>query len=191
MSFFINFKRPYYSGEEGDLVRIPCKTDSGNIIFTGTGKSIAIYESLMGKKAKKDRNKMWPMHYFGFIPAKDETEYTYRRGYTATHVGNGTYSVNPNDYSKGEYIAMEIAIGASEDVAMNPKSNVNKWLKAVAKPPRGLLYWLIGIVTTPFVIGAFMLVDAFYRLGLNFSKKKCLKKAKKSYKQNGNTVVVF
>ena len=182
-------KKIEYSGKVGDIVRIPCKQNSSNILFTGAGKAIEIYEALLGSKKERRRTGMANMDYFGLTSATDSTEVSYSSGYTATHVGNGNYHVKENKHHEGEYIAMEIIVGASPEVAENKKSNVNKWIRAVAKPKRGFWWWVFGIVTTPIVIGIFMLVDAFYRLGLSFVKNSCLRKAKKSYKKNGKVIV--
>ena len=176
-----------YTGEVGSIVRIPCKNNSDNIIFTGTTKSIKVYEALQGKRHKKGT--MFDMEYFGFIPAKDVSQSSYTKGYTATEVGNGKYRVDERRHSSGDAIAMEVLVGASKEVVENKKSNVNKWLKGVQKPTRGFFWWLIGIITIPLVIGLIMLGDAIYRLHLSTVRKACVRKAKKSYKQNGYVIV--
>ncbi len=177
-----------YTGEVGSIVRIPCKTNSDNLIFTGTGKHIKVLEGVMGKHHRKGTP--FDMEYFGFIPAKDVSESSYSQGYTATHVGNGNYRVDERRHSSGDAVAMEVYVGAKPEVVNDKKSNVNKWLKAVAHPTRGLLWWILGIVTTPVIIGLFMLGDAIYRLYLSFVRKSCVRKAKKSYKKN-NGIIVF
>ena len=178
-----------YTGEVGSIVRIPCKSDSSNLIFTGTGKSIKVYEAIMGKHYKK--GKIMDCQYFGFAPAKDVSESSYTSGYTATHTGSGNYRVTENKYSSGEAIAMEVVVGSTPEVAMDKKSNVNRWLHCVSHTTRGFLWWVVGVVTSPFIIGLLMLGSAFYRLALSFRRKACVRKAKKSYKQNGKQVVVF
>ena len=72
-----------YTGEVGSIVRIPCKSNSDNIIFTGTSKSIKIYEALQGKHHRKGTP--FVMEYFGFRPAQDVSESNYRKGYTARY----------------------------------------------------------------------------------------------------------
>ena len=129
------------------------------------------------------------MAYFGLTSATDSTEVSYTSGYTATHVGNGNYKVKEDRHHEGEFIAMEIIVGAAQEVAENKKSNINKWLRAVAKPKRGFWWWVIGILTSVIGVGIFMLIDAFYRLGLSFTKNACLRKAKKSYKKNKKVIV--
>lgn len=177
-----------YTGEEGSIVRIPCKTNSDNLIFTGTSKEIKILEAIMGKHHRKGTP--FDMEYFGFIPAKDVSQSSYKSGYTATHVGNGNYRVDERRHSSGDAVAMEVYVGAKPEVVLDKKSNVNKWLKAVSHPTRGLLWWITGIITSPFVIGLLMLGSAFYRLYLSFVRKSCVRKAKKSYKKN-NGIIVF
>lgn len=172
-----------YTGKEGSIVRIPCKNNSDNLIFTGASKSIKIYEALQGKHHKKGTP--FDMEYFGFRPAKDVSESRYTSGYTATHVGNGNYRVDERRHSSGDAIAMEVYVGASQEVVDNKKSNVNKWLRSVAKPTRGFFWWILGIVTSPFIIGLLMLGSAIYRKYLSFVRKSCVRKAKKSYKRKG------
>lgn len=177
-----------YTGEVGSIVRIPCKNNSDNLIFTGAGKSIKIYEALQGKHHRKGTP--FVMEYFGFVPATDVSESSYTSGYTATHTGNGRYRVSENKHSSGDAIAMEVVVGASPEVVADKKSNVNKWLRSVARPTRGFLWWVTGIVTTPFIIGLLMLGDAIYRKYLAIVRNSCVRKAKKSYKKN-NKVIVF
>ena len=177
-----------YTGEVGSIVRIPCKNNSDNLIFTGTSKTIKIYEAIQGKHHRKGTP--FDMEYFGFIPAKDVSQSNYTSGYTATHTGNGNYRVDERRHSSGEAIAMEVYVGASPEVVADKKSNVNKWLRAVAKHTRGFFWWVIGIVTSPFIIGLLMLGSAIYRKYLSFVRKSCVRKAKKSYKQN-NKIIVF
>ena len=176
-----------YTGEVGSIVRIPCKNNSDNIIFTGTGKSIKIYEALLGKHRKKGAPTI--MSYFGFCSATDESESSYTKGYTATYNGNGSYRVDERKHSSGDAIAMEVVVGCTPEVAANKMSNVNKWLRAVAKPTRGLLWWIVGIITSPVIIGLLMLASAIYRLYLSFVRKSCVRKAKASYKKNGKVIV--
>ena len=179
--------KPVYTGEVGSIVRIPCKSDSSNLIFTGTGKSIKVYEAIMGKRYKK--GKIMDCQYFGLGPAKDVSESSYSSGYTATHTGNGNYRVTENKYSSGDAIAMEVVVGSTPEVAMDKKSNVNRWIHCVAHPTRGFLWWVVGVVTVPVGLGILMLASAFYRLALSFRRKACLRKAKKSYKQNKGVIV--
>ena len=186
MGLFTRVKMEY-TGEVGSIVRIPCKNNSDNMIFTGASKSIKIYEALQGKHHKKGTP--FIMEYFGFIPAKDVSESSYTSGYTATYTGNGKYRLSENKHSSGDAIAMEVYVGASKEVVENKKSNVNRWLRAVAKPTRGLGYLLLGILLSPVVIGLFMIGDFFYRFGLSFVRKSCVRKAKKSYKKNGGVIV--
>ena len=177
-----------YTGEVGSIVRIPCKNNSDNLIFTGTGKYIKVLEALMGKHHRKGT--MFDMEYFGLIPAKDVSESSYTKGYTATYTGGGKYRLDERKHSSSDAVAVEVYVGASPEVANNKKSNVNKYLRAVAKPTRGLGYLLLGIITSPFIIGLFMIADFFYRFGLSFVRKSCVRKAKKSYKKN-KSVIVF
>ena len=173
-----------YTGEEGSIVRIPCRNNSDNLIFTGAGKAIKIYEALQGKHHRKGTP--FVMEYFGFRPAKDVSDSDYRTGYTATHTGNGNYRIKENRHSSSDAIAMEVYVGASPEVVADKKSNVNKWLRSVAKPTRGLMWWLIGLVTIPaFGFGLLMLGNAIYRKYLAIVRKSCVRKAKKSYKQKG------
>ena len=176
-----------YTGEVGSIVRIPCKNNSDNLIFTGAGKAIKIYEALQGKHHKKGTR--FDMEYFGFFPATDVSESHYKSGYTATHTGNGNYRLKENTHSSGDAIAMEVVVGASPEVVANKKSNVNKWLHAVCRPTRGFLWWLVGLVSTPIGIGFLMLGNAIYRVGLSHVRKSCVRKAKKSYKQNKGIIV--
>jgi hypothetical protein len=113
-----------YSGRVGDLVRIPCKQNSSNILFTGAGKAIEIYQALLGSKKERNRTGMSNMAYFGLTSATDSTEVSYTSGYTATHVGNGNYRVKEDKHHEGEFIAMEIIVGAAQEVAENKKSNI-------------------------------------------------------------------
>lgn len=179
-----------YTGVVGDIVRIPCRTNSSNLFLTGSGKAIKIYEALLGKKRERNRTGMTNMAYFGFTSAQDSSEVSYQSGYTATYAGGNTYNVKANVHHEGDFIAMEIVQGASPEVANDKRSNVNKWLRAVSKPKRGLAWWVVGVVTSPFIVGLLMLASAIYRLGLSFVGKSCLKKAKRSYRKN-KTVVVF
>ena len=103
-----------YTGEEGSIVRIPCKNNSDNLIFTGAGKAIKIYEALQGKHHRKGTP--FVMEYFGFRPAKDVSDSDYRTGYTATHTGNGNYRIKENRHSSSDAIAMEVYVGASPEV---------------------------------------------------------------------------
>ncbi len=176
-----------YTGEVGSVVRIPCKNNSDNLIFTGTTKSIKILEALMGKHHKKGQ--MLDMEYFGFLPTDDVSESNYTSGYTATHIGGGNYSIKEKRHSSGDAYAMEVVVGADPEVAANKKSNVNKWLRGVAKPARGFWWFVFSIILSPFIVGLIMLGDFFYRLHLSFVRKSCLRKAKKSYKQNGRVIV--
>lgn len=185
----LNTSKIVYTGKLGDIVRIPCRTNSSKLFFKGNGKAIKIYEALLGKKHERNRTGMTNMEYFGLTSAKDASEVSYTTGYTATHAYGNTYNVKANVHSEGDFIAMEIIEGASSEVANDKKSNVNKWLNAVSKPTRGFTWWLVGVVTSPFVIGLLMLASAVYRVGLSFVKKSCLKKAKRSYKKNKKVIV--
>ena len=102
---------------------------------------------------------------------------------------SGRYRVDERKHSSGDAIAMEVVVGCSPEVAANKKSNVNKWLRAVAKPTRGLLWWIVGIITSPFIIGLLILASAIYRLYLSFVRQSCVRKAKASYKENGKVIV--
>ena len=184
-------ERIYYSGVVGDIVRIPCKVNTRNIIANGTEKEFKILTALMGPKKQRNKTGIWNMDYFGFTNMKDASDVKYHDGYTATYAGNNTYNVKENVNRGSDFIAMKIVVGCAPEIAENPKSNVNKWIHAVSKPTRGKMWWIVGLLTSIVGVGLIMLGDAIYRLHLNSVKKSCLKKAKKEYKKNGNQVVVF
>lgn len=176
-----------YTGEVGSIVRIPCKSNSENILFTGTGKSIKIYKALLGNRHGKNTKAI--MTYFGFCSATDESEASYTKNYTATYTGNGRYRVDANKHSFGDAIAMQVVVGCEPAVAADKNSNVNKWLNAVSKPTRGLIWWIAGILTSVVGIGFVMLASAIYRVYLSFVRRSCVKKAKESYRKNGKVIV--
>ena len=178
-----------YTGTVGEIVRIPCRHNSSKLIFTGTDKEIKILEALMGPKHERNRNNMWNMDYFGFTNMKDASSVSYTTGYTATHTYGNNYTIKENKHSESDYISMKVVVGADTEVAQNKKSNVNKWINAVSKPTRTLGWWIVGILTSPIIVGLFMLVDVIHRLYLNSVKNSCLRKAKKSYKKNGKVIV--
>ena len=174
-----------YTGKVGSVVRIPCKRNSDKWFFNGTGKEYKILKALMGGRDKKPMD----MFYFGFQPTDDESEGSYTSGYTATSTGGGQYSVKANRTHFGDAIALKVVVGTDEKVAKDKKSNVNKWLRAVSKPARGFWYHIFGLLTTPIIIGFFMLGSAIYRDYLNVVRKSCVKKAKKTYKMCEEVVV--
>lgn len=174
-----------YTGKVGSVVRIPCRRDSDKIFFNGTNKEYKILKALMGGKHKKPMD----MFYFGLKPTSDESEGSYTSGYTATDAGSGRYRVTANRTHFGDAIALKVVVGADQKVAEDKKSNVNKWLRAVSKPKRGFIYRVVGLITTPIIIGFFMLGSVIYRDYLNIVRKSCVKKAKKTYKLCEEVVV--
>lgn len=174
-----------YTGKVGSVVRIPCCRNSDKLFFNGTGKEYKILKALMGGRHKKPMD----MFYFGFKPTDDASEGSYTSGYTATDAGNGRYRVKENRTHFGDAIALKVVVGADQKVAEDKKSNVNKWLRAVSKPTGGFMYRVAGLITTPIIIGFFMLGSAIYRDYLNLVRKSCVRKAKKTYKLCEEVVV--
>ncbi len=182
---FDSFKKIYYSGKEGDIVQIPCKL-KGNI----TQRHDRLITAIGGKDGwNKDRNGYIPANYFGLHPIKDASERTIKDGYEATYEGSGTFNVKERTSYYQECLSLEIFVGCSEDVANNPKSNVNKWLKAISWTPRSSGFWILSIILCPAVVGIPLLVGCFYRLVMRMVAKQYLKKAKKAFKKNGKIVV--
>ena len=184
---FEAWKKIHYSGIKGDIVRIPDKM-KGNL----TDRNVGLIVATMGKDpSHKDKNGMRPCEYFGMFPVKDKSESTYVSGYTATQVAAGSdkYRVTADKEYHSEYFALKIDVGASEEIANNPKSNVNRWLKAISFVPRGFWFWIFSIATSFVIVGIPLLVGCFVRLVHRFIAKSCLAKAKKSYKKEGRVVV--
>lgn len=184
---FEAFKKIDYSGKIGDLVRIPCKTRGE----TPSNRQAALMLAFAGKGRHigKDKNNMFKCNYFGLSPAKDDSEYKYTSGYTATSTGGGNYRVKANKTYHMDYFALRIDVGASEEVAKNKKSNINKYLHAVSWYPRSFWFWIMSIILSCAIVGLPLLVGCFYRFIMSFVAKKCLSKAKKSYKKNGKVIV--
>ncbi|MBQ9756297.1 MAG: hypothetical protein IJV99_01730 [Clostridia bacterium] len=184
---FDAWKKIYYSGVQGDIVRIPNKM-KGSVTDRDAGLMIAT----MGKNpSHKDKNGMRPCEYFGLWPTKDKSESSYVSGYTATQVSSGSekYRITANKEYHSEYFALEIFQGCSEDIAKNPKSNVNRWLKAISFVPRGFWFWIMSIALSCVIVGIPLLVGCIIRFVQSRIAKSCLRKAKKSYKKEGRIVV--
>ena len=184
---FEAWKKIYYSGKRGDIVRIPNKM-KGTLTDRNSGLIIAT----MGKNpSHKDRNGMRPCEYLGFWPTKDKSESSYVSGYTATQVASGSnkYRIKAEKSYHSEAFALEIIVGCSEEVAANPKSNVNRWLRAISFVPRGFWFWIMSIILSCAIVGIPLLVGCFIRLVNSFIAKSCLAKAKRRYKKEGRVVV--
>ncbi len=184
---FESFKKIYYSGIKGDIVRIPNKQRGEHV----TDRTVELIKALAGKHpSQRDKNGYIPCNYFGLHPIQDETEYSYTSSYTATSNGNGSYNVKGNKTYNGDYMALEICVGASEEVAKNKKSNINRYLRAISWTPRSFWFWILSIVLSFAIVGLPLLVGCFYRLIMSFVAKSCVSKAQKSYKKN-NKIIVF
>lgn len=184
---FEAFRKIYYSGKAGDLVRIPCKTRGETL--SNREHALMLAFAGKGKSVGRDKNNMLKCHYFGLAPAKDDSEYSYTSSYSATSTGGGNYRVKANKTYHMDYFALRIDVGASEEVAKNKKSNINKYLHAVSWYPRGFWFWIMSIVLSFGIVGLPLLGGCFYRLAMSFVAKRCLSKAKKSYKKNGKVIV--
>ena len=184
---FEAFRKIYYSGKVGDLVRIPCKTRGEH----PSNRECALIRAFAGngRHVGKDRNDMFKCNYFGLSPAKDNSEYSYTSGYTATSSGGGSYRVTANKSYHMDYFALNIDVGASEEVANNKNSNINKYLHAVSWTPRGFWFWIMSVILSCVIVGLPLLVGCVYRLVMSCVARSCLSKAKKSYKQNGKVIV--
>lgn len=119
-------------------------------------------------------------NYFGLYPVDDESEYTYTSGCTATQSGNGTYSINENKNYYGDYMSLAIEAGASEEVANDKKSNINRWLRAISWTPRRFWFWILSILLSCVIVGLPLWVGCVYRLVMSRVADSCLSKAKKS-----------
>ncbi len=184
---FEAWKKIHYSGVKGDVVRIPDKM-KGKL----TDRNVGLIVATMGKDpSHKDRNGMRPCEYFGLFPIKDKSESTYVSGYTATQVAAGSdkYKISADKKYHSEYFALEIFVGASEEVAQNPKSNVNRWLKNISFIPRGRWFWIFSLISSCFVVGLPLLAGCIHRFVRHRIAKSCLRKAKKAYKKEGHIVV--
>lgn len=182
---FDAWKKIEYTGKVDDIVRIPCRMN-GNL----TDRNDKLIISTCGKGGwKKDRNGYVPANYFGLHPTKDKSESSYTSGYTATHSGGNRYSISEDKQYFQEYFALKIFVGAPEEVAANPKSNVNKWLRAISFTKRDLWFWVLSIVLCLGLVGIPMLCGCVYRLYQSFVAKSCMRKAKKSFKEKGKIVV--
>lgn len=182
---FDAWKKIHYSGKVGDLVRIPCKLN-GSL----TERYSSLLVAVGGKGGwRKDRNGLVPCQYFGLWPVEDNTEFSYNSGYTATYQGNNKYSVSADKKYFQDFMALKITVGTNEDVAFNPRSNINRWLKAISFTPRGFWFWILSIALSLPLVGLPLLFGCFYRLVKSFVAKSCLKKAKKSYKEKGKVVI--
>ena len=156
------------------------------MVFQRDGKGVQNPESVDGRQAQKAHG------YVLFRVSADGRRVGrkfYTSGDTATSTGGGQYSVKANRTHFGDAIALKVVVGTDEKVAKDKKSNVNKWLRAVSKPARGFWYHIFGLLTTPIIIGSFMLGSAIYRDYLNVVRKSCVKKAKKTYKMCEEVVV--
>lgn len=182
---FEAWKKIHYSGRVGDLVRIPNKM-KGNLTDRNTGLIIA---TMTKHPNHKDKNGMHPCDYFGLWPTKDKSESDYVSGYTATQVSSDKYRIKADKSYHAEYFALEIYVGAPEEVAMNKKSNINKWLRAISFVPRGFWFWIMSIILCFAIIGIPLLVGCVIRLVHWFIAKNCLAKAKRRYKKEGRVVV--
>lgn len=186
---FEAWKKFKYSGIKGDIVRIPDKMNGNSNI---TDRHAGLIIATMGKNpTHKDKNGMRPCEYFGLFPIKDKSESTYVSGYTATQVavGSDKYKITADKKHHSEYFALEIFEGASEEVANNPKSNVNRWLRAITFVPRGFWFWVFSIVASCFVVGIPLLVGCIIRFVKHRIAKSCLAKAKRRFKKEGRIVV--
>ena len=184
---FEAFKKIYYSGVKGDIVRIPNKERGERV----SDRTAGLIKALEGKHPNdRDKNGYMPCNYFGLNPVKDKTAYSYTSSYTATYAGGGDYKVKGNKTYHGDYMALEICVGASEEVAKNKKSNVNRYLRAITWTPRSFGFWLLSIITSCVIVGLPLLVGCFYRAIMSAVAKSCVKKAKKSFKKN-NKIIVF
>ena len=183
---FEAFQKIDYSGVKGDIVRIPNKQKGEHI----SGRTVGLIKAVSGKHPNQtDKNGYIPCNYFGLHPTKDKTESSYTSGYTATHVGGGEYRVKGNKAYYGQYMALEIFVGAPEEVAKNKKSNVNRYLRAINWTPRSFGFWILSILSSCVIVGLPLLVGCFYRLAMSMVAKKCLAKAKKSFKKNQKIIV--
>ena len=185
---FDAWKHITYTGKVGDIVRIPCKQNG-----TPSSRAGALYEAIGGKGGwRKDKNGMVPCQYFGLWPVDDASESSFTSGYTATYEGNNKYTVSENNKVYSDYLALKIYVGANSSIdAQNPKSNVNRWLKAISFTPHSELFWIFSVITSLFVVGLPFLFSCFFRLAMKFRAKSCLKKAKAAYKEHNNQVFVF
>lgn len=183
---FEAFKKIYYSGKVGDLVKIPCK-ERGEV--SGRQYKLIQAVSCIGKHVGRDQNGFLKCNYFGLAPAQDSSSYSYTSGYTATSTGNGSYNVKANKSYHQDYFAMAIEVGASEEVANDKKSNINRWLRAISWTPRGFWFWIMSILLSCVIVGLPLLVGCVYRFIMSCVAKSCLSKAKKSYKKNGKVIV--
>lgn len=184
---FEAFKKIEYSGIKGDIVRIPNKERGEHV----TDRTAGLIKALAGKHGwDKDKNGYITCNYFGLNPIKDKSAYSYTSSYTATNVGGGDYSVKGNKTYHGDFMALEIFVGSSEEVAKNKKSNVNRYLRAITWTPRSFGFWLLSIITSCVIVGLPLLVGCFYRAIMSAVAKSCVKKAKKSFKKN-NKIIVF
>ena len=183
---FDSFKKIYYSGKVGDLVRIPCKT-RGQVSDRQAALILAV--SGLGKSVGRDQNGFLKCNYFGLVPVKNESEYSYTSGYTATQSGSNTYSIREKKSYHGDYMSLAIDVGASEEVANNKKSNINRWLHAISWTPRGFWFWILSLLLSCAIVGLPLLIGCVYRLVMSCVAKSCLSKAKKSYKKNGKVIV--
>ncbi len=184
---FDAWKKIYYSGIKGDVVRIPNKMKGGL-----TDRNSGLIIATMGKNpSHKDRNGMRPCEYFGLFPTKDKSESSYVSGYTATQVAAGSdrYRISENKAYYSEYFGLEIWQGASEEVANDPKSNINRWLRAISFVPRGFWFWILSIALSFVIVGIPLLIGCVIRLVNFFIAKSCLAKAKRRYKKEGRVVV--
>lgn len=184
---FESFKKIYYSGVKGDIVRIPNKERGEHV----TDRTAKLIKAVAGKHPnERDRNGYIPCNYFGLNPVKDKTAFSYTSSYTATNIGGENYNVKGNKSYHGDYMAFEIFVGAPEEVAKNKSSNVNKYLRAISWTPRSFGFWIFSILTSCIIVGLPLLVGCVYRSIMSIVAKKCLKKAKKSFKKN-NKIIVF
>lgn len=182
---FDAWKKIYYSGVKGDVVRIPCK-ENGKITDREAGLIRAVATKHPGRK---DKNGMKPHDYFGLYPTEDKSESSYVSGHTAVATGNDTYRIKEEKKYYMEYFALRIDVGTTEEIAKNPKSNINRWLKAISFVPRGFWFWIMSIILSFAIVGIPLLVGCFIRLYFSFVAKSCLAKAKRKYKQEGRVVV--
>ena len=73
---FESFKKIYYSGIKGDIVRIPNKQRGEHV----TDRTAELIKALAGKHPnQRDKNGYMPCNYFGLLPSKTKRSTRIRR----------------------------------------------------------------------------------------------------------------
>lgn len=77
-------------------------------------------------------------------------------------------------------MSLAIEAGASEEVANDKKSNINRWLRAISWTPRRFWFWILSILLSCVIVGLPLWVGCVYRLVMSRVADSCLSKAQKS-----------